>query len=392
MAAPITSTTPIARKISTNAAVRTVLAKGPISRADIAKLTGLSKQTISEVVEDLIGEGWLRTSGRTDGRRGRSAITYEFNARAGLAASIDLGRAKIAIAIGDLMGAVIAETEVPTDPRGGVHVVDQFEASLHDLAVEAAVKIADLRLAVLGTPGVFDASTGYIRVAPNIRGIDCINVRQLLSERLGIPVLVENDVNLAALAEQWRGQGVGRKNFAFIALGTGVGMGIIANGALLRGAHGAAGEISYLPVGGDPFDPRGFTPGTFETAVGGAAIAGRYAGFGGAQASTVKDLFSAFASGEPSAIATIEETARLVAMAIAAIGATLDPEIVILGGSIGSRPELVDAVRRVLPRCMPHPVRLEISQFGGRATLIGGLGVAVDHMHDELFGIGLESD
>src|SRR5262245_48169792 len=105
MATPTASTTkPIARKISTNAAIRAVLANGPISRADIAKLTGLSKQTVSEVVQDLVSDGWLRRSGRTDGRRGRSAVTYELNARAGIAAVIDLGRAKIAAVIGDLAG------------------------------------------------------------------------------------------------------------------------------------------------------------------------------------------------------------------------------------------------------------------------------------------------
>jgi len=391
MATPTASTTrPIARKISTNAAIRAVLGNGPISRADIAKLTGLSKQTVSEVVQDLVDEGWLRCSGRTDGRRGRSAVTYELNARAGIAAVIDLGGAKIAAAVGDLAGTIIAETRAPTDPRGGVHLVDQFETILRGLVAEAGAKTGDLRLIVLGTPGVFDAATGRIGAAPNVPGIGSIDMRLLLSERLGTPVLIENDVNLAALGEQWRGHGSDVANFAFIALGTGIGMGIVANGALVRGARGAAGEIAYLPIGGDPFDPRGFTLGTFENAVGSTAILRRYVGFGGSEGGAVTDLFRALGAGEPSAAAVVEETARLIALAIAAIGATLDPEIVIFGGSIGARPELVDAVRRVLPRCTPYPPRLEISRFGGRAALIGGLGVAVRHMHDELFGIGLK--
>lgn len=391
MATPTASATiPIARKISTNAAIRAVLANGPISRADIAKLTGLSKQTVSEVVQDLIADGWLRGSGRTDGRRGRSAITYEVNAGAGLAAAIDLGGTKIAAAIGDLVGTIVAETEVATDPRGGIQLADQFEAVLRGLAAEAGVKTSDLRLVVLGTPGVFDPATGHIGVAPNVPGIDTIDLRTLLGNRLCLPVMVENDVNLAALGEQWRGHATNIANFAFIALGTGIGMGIVANGALVRGARGAAGEISYLPIGGDPFDPRGFALGTLEDAVGSAAIARRYAGFGGPEDRTVKDLFSAFATDDPSATAAVEETARLIALAITSIGAALDPEMVILGGSIGARPELVDAVRRFLPRCTPYPPRLEISRFGSRATLIGGLGVAVNHMQDELFGVDLK--
>ncbi|TYC68946.1 ROK family transcriptional regulator [Stappia sp. BW2] len=381
--------TPIARKISTNAVIRTVLAQGPISRADIAKFTGLSKQTISDVVRDLETDGWLRPVGKTDGRPGRTAITYELNASAGLAVSIDLGGTKIAAAIGDLLGNIIAETKVPTDVRGGVHLVDQFQAVISELTTLAGVEMAKVRMVVLGTPGVLDPATGHIHVAPNIAGIEDIDLRQLLTDRLGIPTIIENDVNLAAEGERWKGHGVDVGNFAFVALGTGTGMGIIANGSLLRGGRGAAGEISYLPIGGDPFDPGGFHLGTFETAVGSVAMARRYAGFGGKESASVADLFVAFEKGEQSAIAAVEETARLTALAIAAVGATLDPHLVIMGGSIGARPELVEAIRRYLPRCTPHPVRIEISRFGNRAALIGGLGIAVAHMHEELFGVDL---
>ena len=97
-----------------------------------------------------------------------------------------------------------------------------------------------------------------------------------------------------------------------MALGTGIGMGIIAGGQLLRGARGAAGEISYLPIGGDPYDPRGFLLGTLESAVGSVAIVKRYAGFGGTSGATVRDIFTALERGEPAAIATVEETARLI--------------------------------------------------------------------------------
>jgi predicted NBD/HSP70 family sugar kinase len=381
--------TPIARKISTNAVIRTVLAQGPISRADIAKFTGLSKQTISDVVRDLETDGWLKPVGKTDGRPGRTAITYELNASAGLAISIDLGGTKIAAAIGDLLGNIIAETKVPTDARGGIHLVDQFQAVINDLTEMAGVEMAKVRMVVLGTPGVLDPATGHIHVAPNIAGIEHIDLRQLLTDRLGVPAIIENDVNLAAEGERWKGHGVDVGNFAFIALGTGTGMGIIANGSLLRGGRGAAGEISYLPIGGDPFDPGGFHLGTFESAVGSVAMARRYVGFGGQEGASVADLFVAFEKGDHSAIAAVEETARLTALAIAAVGATLDPQLVIMGGSIGARPELVEAIRRYLPRCTPYPTRIEISRFGNRAALIGGMGIAVAHMHEELFGVDL---
>jgi predicted NBD/HSP70 family sugar kinase len=380
---------PVARQLSMNAVIQTIRASGPISRAELAKVTGFSKQTISEVVHELAEEGWLRPCGRTTGRLGRSAVTYEINGRAALAAGIDLGGSKISAAVCDLAGEILAEALTATDPRGGVHLVDQLAGVVDKLLREADASTGDIRLIVLGTPGVFQSETGRISIAPNVPGLDTIDLRGLLAERLGVPVLVENDVNLAARGEQWRGRGAGLKNFAFVALGTGIGMGIVADGHLLRGARGAAGEISYLPLGGDPYDPSGFAMGTLERAVGSAAIARRFAGFGGREGATVREVFEALGAGEKAAIATIEETARLIAPAIAAIGAMLDPEIVILGGSVGIRNELVDAILRFLPRCTPDPPCIEASILGGRAALIGALGAAVSRMYHDLFGVDL---
>lgn len=380
---------PVARQISLYAVIQSILSHGPTSRADLAKRTGLSKQTISDVVLELETAGWLKPHGRTTGKPGRSAVVYEINAAAGLAAAVDLGGTKLSVAIGDLLGNALAEATVPTDTRGGTHVVEQVASQIEALTAQLAVSAKHLKIVVLGTPGVFHPETANILVAPNIPGVDEVDVPGLLSQRLGVPVIIENDVNLAARGEQWRGHGTGVRNFVFIALGTGVGMGIIADGHLLRGARGAAGEIGYLPIGGDPYDPRGFTLGTFETAVGSAAIANRYVGFGGRRGATVRDIFAALETGDAAASATIEETARLIAPAIAAVTATLDPDMVILGGSIGVRQELIEAVRRVLPRCTPSPPRVEASILGSRAGLVGALGVAVDRMHDTLFGVGL---
>ena len=380
---------PVARQISLYAVIQSVLSHGPTSRADLAKRTGLSKQTISDVVLELETAGWLKPHGRTSGKPGRSAVVYEINAAAGLAAAVDLGGTKLSVAIGDLLGNVLAELTVPTDTRGGMQVVEQVATQIETLAAQLAVSAKQLKIVVLGTPGVFHPETAHILVAPNIPGIDEVDVPGLMSERLGVPVIIENDVNLAARGEQWRGHGTGVRNFVFIALGTGVGMGIIADGHLLRGASGAAGEIGYLPIGGDPYDPRGFSLGTFEAAVGSVAIADRYAGYGGQPGATVRDIFAALEHGDAAALATIEETGRLIAPAIAAVGAMFDPQMVILGGSIGVRQELIDAIQRSLPRCTPRPPPVRASILGSRAGLVGAIGVAVDRMHDGLFGVGL---
>lgn len=380
---------PVARQISVHSVVRILAERGATSQADLAKLTGYSRQTVSDVVRELEDAGWLRRSGRTTGKPGRTSTVYTLNGNVALAAAVDLGGTKVAVAISDLLGTILAETSVPTDRRGGIHVVEQIAREIGALLASVDADPARLRIAVVGTPGVFHPETQHIALAPNIAGLDSIDLPGELGGRLRVPVLIENDVNLAARGEQWRGGGAGVSDFVFLAFGTGVGMGIIANGHLVRGARGAAGEISYLPVGGDPYDPRGFDLGTFESAVGSAAISARYSHAGGTAGRSVREVFEALGNSDDAAIATIEETARVIAQAVASVAATLDPQLVILGGSIGARQEMVAAISRYLKRCSPNPPDIQASQLGTRAGLLGALATALQRLHHELFGVGL---
>ena len=379
----------MARQISVHTVVRILAERGATSQADLARLTGYSRQTISDVVRDLEGAGWLGRSGRTTGKPGRSSTVYAIKGDVALAAAVDLGGTKLAVAISDLLGAILGEVSVPTDRRGGMHVVEQIAREITALLAGVKAEPTQLKIAVIGTPGVFHPETQHIALAPNVAGLDRIDLPGELRARLNVPVVIDNDVNLAARGEQWRGVGAGVRDFVFIAFGTGVGMGIVANGHLVRGARGAAGEISYLPVGGDPYDPRGFELGTFESAVGSGAISARYAQAGGASGDSVRAVFEAMERGDDAALATIEETARIIAIAIASVSATLDPQLVVLGGSIGTRQELVAAISHYLKRCSPNPPGIQPSALGNRAGLLGALATALERLHDELFGVGL---
>ena len=381
---------PVARSQSIRLVIERLLRDGSISRAEIARGTGLSKQTISEVIRDLERDGWVVEDGQVQGSVGRSAVTYGLRSDAAFVLGIDLGGTKLHVALANLQGEIVAENIEPTTGDGGAAVVAQIGRIADALLAHADVPPQKLRGAVMGSPGIVDPNSGCIVLAPNIVGLDSLDIRAALRARLGVEVAIENDVNLAAVGEHWRGNSRKARSFAFIAVGTGIGMGIFADGQLIRGARGTAGEIAYLPVGGDPYDARGNRLGTLETAVGSAGIAARYAGHGGAPGRTVRDIFDAFEQ-EEAARVTIDEVGRIIATALLAVHSLLDPELIIMGGSIGARPELKLRIEAHLARCMREPVRIELSALGTRATLIGAIGCAIDCVHRSQFGIGADT-
>jgi predicted NBD/HSP70 family sugar kinase len=378
---------PVTRQLSLQTVVECLLHRGPISRADMSKATGLSKQTISDVVGDLESGGWARQTGRTRGGIGRTAVTYEIRKDAAYVVGVELGGTKVSAALADLACAIVTEATEATDPRGGVHVVRQVKDLVEALAREAGAPPSRLRLAVVGTPGVLDRETGAIGLVPNIGGLDAFNVVAALERALGAGIVVENDVNLAVLGERWRGCADGVANVAFIALGTGIGMGLVVGGGLVRGGRGAAGEICFLPIGGDPYAPEARTVGALEMEIGTGGILRRYHAAGGPNGSSVRDVFERLAAGDEAAEAAVRDTARTLALAVAAVVALVDPDLVVLGGSIGVRPELVERVRAELARVLARPVPVEPSRLGTRAGLMGALAVALSRMHNDLFGV-----
>jgi predicted NBD/HSP70 family sugar kinase len=381
---------PVARQQSVRLVVERLLRDRSVSRAEIARSTGLSKQTISEVMRELERDGWVYEDGQIQGTVGRSAVTYALRSDAAFVLGIDVGGTKLHVALADLQGVIVAESIEATAGDGGGAVVAQIGRMTDALLQRAGVSSQRLRGGVMGSPGIIEPASGGIAIAPNIAGLASLDVRAALRARLGIDIAIENDVNLAAIGEHWRGNSRKARTFAFIALGTGIGMGIFADGHLIRGARGAAGEVAYLPLGGDPYDARGQRLGTLETAVGSAGIIERYTGLGGPSGSTVRDVFDRLETDEAARI-TIDEVGRIVTTAILAVHSILDPEIIVMGGSIGARPELKLRIDANLGRCTREPVRIELSALGNRATLIGAIGSAIDHVHRSLFGIGKDA-
>jgi predicted NBD/HSP70 family sugar kinase len=379
-----------AAEISPHASTRLVAgriaAAGEISRPELARATGLSKQTVSDAVRDLERRGWLQASGQSRGALGRSAIIYRIRNEAAFVFACDLGGTKLHIALADFSGTIVAEMLEPTDQRSGKHLLSQIRVIAGKLARKAKLDRDRIRLAVVGIAGVVDPLSGRLAFGPNVPAFGSANVIDGMRRAFGCDVVIENDVNLAVLGEYWQGRGRGIANLAFIALGTGIGMGLLANGALVRGAHGAAAEIGYLPLAGDPFEPRNVAEGTFESVVGTDGILQRYRDAGGGHVNGVKDVLDALNSGDKIAQRIIDDTARWTAIGIAAVAALLDPELVVLGGGIGTRPELISRVEAHLARCLLRPVPVAPSPLENRATLLGAIATGLDHIYARAFG------
>jgi predicted NBD/HSP70 family sugar kinase len=380
-------TSSLTKQFSRRLVAEALLHGAPASRARLSRETGLSKQTISLIIADLEAEGWVRPIGETKGAVGRRAVSYDLASDAALSVGVDLGGSKVSVALADLVGRTLAETTEATDRRGGAHVFRQVQAIARALAKSCAADLSRARSIVVGMPGVVDPKTGGVALAPNIRGLSEISAPRLLSELFGAPVAIENDVNLAMLGEAWRGSARGAQNAAFLALGTGVGLGLIVNGQLARGASGAAGEIAYLPIGKDIDSDAAREIGAFELEVGSAGILGRYNKSASVERHTVREVFDQLAQGERAAIKAIDATARSVALAVTSLAALLDPEMVVLGGSVGVRPELVERVRAAMPKLYSRPVDVRASALGARAGLVGAVSLAANRLHNNLFGL-----
>jgi predicted NBD/HSP70 family sugar kinase len=309
---------------------------------------------------------------------------------------VDLGGTKVLAAISDLDGTILAERSASTDGAGREVLVEQLRGLAHGLAEDAEVPWKAVRSLSIGVPGTVDPGTGQVMLAPNIAGLNGISLGdELGSEERGPELLIENDVNFAALGERWQGWAKEAEHFAFIAIGTGIAAGLVGDGRLYRGFRGAAGEIGFLPFGGDPFDPAVRLRGALEGAVAGPGIVAeveRRLAAGEASelraGCTAAEVFAAAGRGDCLAGAAVDREARLVAMAIASVASVVAPEIVILGGGIGADRELLEPVRRYAGELTPKPLRIERSALGPRAALIGALARGLEAAGGELGGAG----
>ncbi len=384
----VTAGTPsLLRAINERSVLDLIHRRGPLSRAQVARVSGLSKPTVSLALTGLLDANLVREVGRSRGERGPSALLYELNPAAGWVVGIDVGRRWARAAIADIAGNIVARTDERAKVGSAKTLVGQIGGIARRLAAEAGVDWSQVTHAVLGSPGVFDPARDHVAMAPNLPGWSRHGLVEAVRDQLGTNVTFENDVNLAALAEWEHGLGRNVDTFVFMAVGTGVGMALVIEGRLYRGAHGAAGEIAYMPIGvGDPRDPSNRRRGALEEAASAAGVVriGRELGLPGAV--TAERIFAAARRGDSVARKVVETEARRLAMAIATVTPMLDPELVILGGGIGRNGDLLlEPIELELRRLVPFRPRVVVSALGQDAVLQGAVAIALEVARERVF-------
>ena len=357
------------RQLNARTVLEMIRSRGPVSRAEIARVAGLSKPTVSLALRALEEAGLVReaSAAPTDGPT-YGAVFYEPNPGAAAVLAVDIGARYLRIALADVTGAVRAREDVVAGRPTAERLIVEIPEVAERLMAAAGVERERLAGAIVGVPGVVDPGSGAVSLAENVPGLEGEPVAARLEEALGVPVKVHNDVNLAAIGERDEGAGRGVRSFVFVSVGTGFGAGVIVGGELVTGSHGAAGELDLLrPAEDSDDDPS--AP---------AIRAYAEASAGERRPPDTVEIFEQARGGDGWALGIVEEVARRVCAHLVPIAAVVDPELIVLGGGIGSNGDLlVPRLRELLSGALPFPPTVESSQLRDDAVLAGALALGV---------------
>ena len=363
---------------------------GPSSRPDLARIAGLSKPTVSQALANLESAGLVRPLGPASPSLGRTAMLYEVDPTAGYVVGIDIGRAWIRVAAADLSGAIVARRDERNRARSANALVKAVAVVAHDVVAAAGLTWKHVAHTVVGGPGVFDPDSDRLRHAPNVPGWSRPGVMSSLREALPPTVALDNDANLAAVGERTYGSGRDARTFVYVSVGTGIGMGVIIDGELYRGAHGAAGEVGYLPLGGvEPGRASGREAkrrGMLEEAASADAVVRTAKRLGMDGATSAKRVFAAARTGDEMALAAVAAEAERLALVVGTVAAIVDPEFVLLGGGVGSNIDLLrPPLERRLAELTPLAPPVAEGELGQDATVLGAVASALDTARDLVF-------
>jgi predicted NBD/HSP70 family sugar kinase len=367
------------RALNERTVLDAVRESGPISRAEVARRTGISRPTVSLVLRSLLEDGLVRETSHEAGGPHYGAVFYEADPEVAVVLGVDFGARAVRTALCDLGGRVRAREEMRS--RGSAEErIDLLAGTVRSLLRTSKLPPDLLENAVVALPAVVSPTDGSVSSA-DLPGLGAADLRQQLEQALRVPVTLENDVNLAAIAEQRNGVALGVADFAFLLVGAGLGAALVLDWKLHRGHNGNAGELDAVREGrGDDVDPCAASISKYaaELAAGEETVLG--------PPFEVRDVYEAARAGDAVAAAVVEEVARRIALHVLPLAATLDLPLVVLGGSVGANPDLLGPVRGHLEEWLPFPApRLEVSALAEGAVIEGALAAGVDAALERVF-------
>jgi predicted NBD/HSP70 family sugar kinase len=381
---PAAATPTLLKDLNERTVLEAIRSGAPISRAEISRRAGISKPTVSMALRSLLDAGLVHSTEPADDGPSYGATFFEPVPEAAAVLGLDLGARFLRGGVCDLSGEVRARHDVELAGADARVVLDAAAELKDRLIADSGVAAERIDAAVVGVPGVVDGRSGRIALAENIHGLEGMEIAEELRRHLAMTVTVENDVNLAALGERWKGVAREWDDFAFLSIGTGLGAGLVLRDELHRGHNGAAGEVDYALGSGleRDIDPcatalSAFVAELVERGEQETSLTAPY---------EVPAVFSAAREGDPLAQAAVQEEARRIALHIAPIAAVADVALVVIGGGIGANGDLLlEPVRKELDDRLAYAPRVEVSSLGDGAVLSGALAVGLEAALESVF-------
>jgi glucokinase-like ROK family protein len=368
------------RAINRSAILEIIRQESPISRTAIAGRLGVSLPTVMRIVDGLIAEGFVRPHGSSEWSGGRRRSLLEYNAEGYVVLGVDMGGTKIYGALADLGGNIIDETEIDHQGTTGEDTYQRLIRLIDTLIKSPNLHERPVQGIGVGVPGITLHQDGIVKWVYSLNWKD-FPLKARLAERYHLPITVDNDVNLAALGELWFGAGQNVQNMVLVVIGTGIGAGIIIDRALYRGSSEASGEIGNM-VPGIEFLGKNFKDfGALESRASGTGIVERarrvlkaHRTDGELKNLVVDDVFEAARQGQKWAWKIVNEVVDLLAIAIANITVSFDPELIVLGGGVSRYANLlIEPILERIDGVIPTPPRLVVSDLGLQAGVMGAI-------------------
>ncbi len=368
----------------------------PTSRADISRASGLNRSTVSSLVDELITEGYVAEVGVGESALGRKPIMLQSNPDAGIIIGVELGVNYIRLIASDIVANVISSSEIAIEPADGMdRIVKTMLQAIESMAASVPSTLRGLIGVGVGVPGLVRSNSGVLAFAPNLKWKN-VPLKDIMMDRLGVPVFVDNEANAAALGERWFGAGVDVENMAYVSVGIGLGVGIVINGELYHGSSGYAGEMGHFTMQPDGQECGCGNRGCWETLASESATVVRVmqaieegrptilAGCGKHRL-TMDDLANACVRGDEVAREALMDTGRYLGIGIAGLINTFNPELVIVGSTVGrcSRFVLDEAEKEIQARGLGQltkEVKVMQAALGADSCVMGGISLVLNDL------------